>query len=64
MKSNTTKSLENVFQGFLKISDTDKAEYLKYFALVIERTQNINERNKLVRFKSKLEKQINGNQKS
>jgi hypothetical protein len=56
-------SLSNIYKGFQKLTENDRAEYLKYFALVIGRTQDKAEKNRLVRFKSKLEK-INGGQKS
>jgi hypothetical protein len=58
-----TDSLTNIFKGFQSLSETDRAEYLKYFARVIERTQNLAEKNKLSRFKSKLEK-INGSKEN
>jgi hypothetical protein len=58
-----TDSLNSIYKGFQRLSDADRAEYLKYFARVIERTQNLAEKNKLSRFKSKLEK-VNGCQKS
>jgi hypothetical protein len=49
-------SLNSIYMGFQSLSDADRAEYLKYFALVIERTGNLSEKNKLQRFKNKLEK--------
>ena len=57
-----TDSLTNIYKGFQSLSETDKAEYLKYFALVIDRATDKREKSKLSRFKSKLEK--NGSQKN
>jgi hypothetical protein len=51
-----TDSLNSIYKGFQSLSETERAEYLKYFARVIERTGNSSEKNKLLRFKNKLEK--------
>jgi hypothetical protein len=56
-------SLQPIYKGFQKLSLTNQAEYLRYFALVIERQQNAKEKQVLAKFKAKLEK-INGGQKS
>ena len=51
-----TDSLNSIYRGFLRLPETDRAEYLKYFARVIERTASLKEKNQLIRFKNKLEK--------
>jgi hypothetical protein len=55
-------SLQPIYKGFQKLSLNDQAEYLRYFALVIERNKDAKEKQVLAKFKAKLEK-INGSQK-
>lgn len=50
------KSKSQIYKGFQKLSLYDQAEYLKYLRLVIERTLDLSEKNRLIKFKSKLEK--------
>jgi hypothetical protein len=56
-------SLQPIFKGFQKLTADDQAEYLRYFALVIERNKDAKEIQVLTKFKTKLEK-INGSQKN
>lgn len=47
-------SFRRIYEGFQQISKTDQIEYLKYLDLVIERKENLVEKNKLRRFKKRL----------
>jgi hypothetical protein len=50
------ESLKRIFSGFQTLSKREKIEYLKYLILVIERQSDLSEKNRLIRFKNRLEK--------
>ncbi len=52
---NNDQSLKRIFSGFQNLSPKDKAAYLKYFKILVER--NPNDKN-LLKFKTKLENEI------
>ncbi|MCD9186734.1 MAG: hypothetical protein LUM44_09890 [Pyrinomonadaceae bacterium] len=47
---------QEIYRGFLELSEAERAEYLNYFNLLIEKQHKGKERNQLSRFKRKLEK--------
>jgi len=51
-------SLQRIFEGFQIISKTEQLAYLKYLDLVIERRENLIEKNQLIRFKNRLENEM------
>jgi hypothetical protein len=51
------ESLRPVYEGFRRISEREQTEYLKYLGLVIDRKTG-RERRQLLRFKSKLKKEL------
>ncbi len=63
MKTNAG-SLQRIFEGFSKISKDEKIAYLKYLILVIERKESLIEKNRLIRFKTRLEKSMKNQAKS
>jgi hypothetical protein len=52
------ESLRPVYEGFRRISEREQTDYLKYLGLVIDRKTG-REKSRLVRFKAKLEREIN-----
>jgi len=62
--SNQKESLKRIFSGFQTLSKRERIEYLKYLILVIERQSNKAEKNRLIRFKNRLEKVKNKRSKS
>ncbi len=57
VKSNAG-SLKSIFEGFRRISQAEQIAYLKYLDLLIARQTDGRERRILIRFKTKLEKEI------
>jgi hypothetical protein len=57
MKDAPAESLRPVLTGFRKLSLFEQAEYLKYLGLVIKR-KNGSEKRRLLRFKTRLEKEM------
>ena len=66
MSSNSAnkESLKRIFSGFQNLSKREKIEYLKYLILVIERQSDKAEKNRMIRFKNRLEKVENNRLKS
>lgn len=62
-KLKIAESLQPVFEGFSKISKIEQTEYLKYFALLIERQQDRREQKRLIRFRAKLQREIKNKRK-
>lgn len=60
---NNTKSLNRIYSGFQNLSKREKIEYLKYIIRAIERQSDLSEKNRLIRFKNRLEKVKNNSSK-
>lgn len=52
------KSLSKIYSGFQNLPQTDKSAYLDYLERVIRNEKNISEKNRLKRFKRKLQNEI------
>ena len=57
------KSLNKIFDGFSRLTKKEKIAYLKYLIRVIERRENLQEKNRLISFKTRLEKAMKNHSK-